>query len=141
MRSKEKLCQFGLYTLGQIAALPPGPLLSQFGTEGKKIYELARGYDGTPLYPRMMEKAIEESTTLSSVTVSMEAVLVALERLLVKIFDRISSAGLGIHSLCGRIVQKHTNQFGQLPFYIFPEGRLFFGRSTVGQAGHNFSGY
>jgi DNA polymerase-4 len=99
MKSKEKLRQYGLHTLGHVAALPPGPLLSQFGPEGKKIHDLARGYDDTPLYPRMMEQVIEESTTLSSVTVSLESILVALEQLLGKVFARISRAGLGVRSL------------------------------------------
>jgi DNA polymerase-4/protein ImuB len=99
IKSREKLRQFGLHTLGQVAALPPGPLLSQFGTEGKKIHNLARGYDDTPLYPRMMEEVIEESTMLSSVTVSLESILVALEELLGKVFTRISRVGLGVRSL------------------------------------------
>jgi DNA polymerase-4 len=99
MKSREKLCQFGLHTLGQVAALPPGPLLSQFGPEGKKIHNLARGYDDTPLYPRMMEEVIEESTTLSSVTVSLESILVTLEELLGRVFARISRVGLGVRSL------------------------------------------
>ena len=99
MKSREKLRQFGLHTLGQVAALPTGPLLSQFGPEGKKIHELARGYDDTPLYPRMMEKAIEESATLSSVSVSLNAILVALERLLGRVFARIGQVGLGISGL------------------------------------------
>ena len=99
MRSKEKLKWFGLHTLGQVAALPPGPLLSQFGPEGKRIHELAKGYDDTPLYPRMMERAIEESITLSSVTVSLGAILVELERLLDRVFAQVSQAGLGIYSL------------------------------------------
>jgi DNA polymerase-4/protein ImuB len=99
MKSKEKLRQFGLNTLGQVAALPPGPLLSQFGIEGEKIHDLSRGYDDTPLYPRMMEEIIEESTTLSSVTVSLESILVALEELLGIVFARISRVGLGVRSL------------------------------------------
>ncbi|MHC4707784.1 MAG: DNA polymerase Y family protein [Planctomycetota bacterium] len=99
MKSKEKLRRFGLHTLGQIADLPKGPLLSQFGSEGKRIHEFARGYDDTPLYPRMMEQAIEESTTLASVTVSLESILVSLEELLGKVFARISCVGLGVRSL------------------------------------------
>lgn len=98
-KSKEKLHQFGLHTLGQVAFLPQGPLLSQFGPEGKRMHELARGYDDTPLYSRMMEKAIEESIMLPSVTVSLETILVALKRLLGRVFSRISEAGLGISSL------------------------------------------
>ncbi len=99
MKNKEKLRRYGLHTLGQIAALPTGPLLSQFGPEGKKIHDLARGYDDTPFYPRMMEEIIEESTTLSSVTVSLESILVILEQLLGRVFARISRAGLGVRSL------------------------------------------
>ena len=99
MKNRQKLHVFGLHTLGHIATLPPGPLLSQFGTEGKKIYELARGCDDTPLYPRLMAENIEESLTLSSVTVSLEAILVALESLLLRVFNRISRNGLGIRSL------------------------------------------
>lgn len=99
IKSKEKLRQFGLHTLGQVAALPPGPLLSQFSMEGKKIHDLARGYDDTPLYPRIMEQVIEESTMLSSVMVSLESILVSLEELLGKVFARISSVGLGVCTL------------------------------------------
>jgi DNA polymerase-4/protein ImuB len=99
IKSKEKLHQFGLYTLGQVAALPPGPLLSQFGIEGKRIYNLARGYDDNHLYPRMMEEVIEESIILPSVTVSLESILVAFEELMGKVFARISHFGLGVHSL------------------------------------------
>jgi len=99
MKSKEKLSQYGLHTLGQVVALPPGPLLSQFGPEGKKIHDLARGYDDTSLYPRMMEEVIEESTMLSSVTVSLESIQVILEQLLGRVFARISRVGLGVRSL------------------------------------------
>ncbi len=99
MKSKSKLHSFGIRTLGQIASLPVGPLQSQFGPEGKLISELAQGYDNTPLYPRFMEENIEESTSLSSVTVSLEAILITAESLMAKIFARDSLKGRGIRSL------------------------------------------
>jgi DNA polymerase IV len=98
-KNKSKLRDFGIRTLGQIAALSPGPLQSQFGVEGKKIVELSRGYDDTPLYPRCTEEMIEESTTLSSMTVSLEAVLLMVETLLSRAFARDSLKGRGISSL------------------------------------------
>lgn len=98
-KNRSKLHDFGMHTLGQLAALPPGPLQSQFGPEGRRIWELARGIDDTPLYPRFMERAIDESTTLSSVTVSLEAILVAMELLLVRVFANIGRNGMGIRSL------------------------------------------
>ena len=99
LKIRGKLRDFGITTLGQLAALPPGPLQSQFGPEGKRIHELAGGFDATPLYPRFMEETIEESTTLSSITVSLEAILVAAESLLVRVFPGIVSKGLGIRRL------------------------------------------
>jgi DNA polymerase-4/protein ImuB len=96
MKSKNKLHSFGIHTLGQIAILAPGPLQAQFGSEGKIIGDLARGYDDTPLHPRSMEEPIEESTVLSSITVSLEAIMIAIEAMLSKILalDRLKNRGI-----------------------------------------------
>jgi DNA polymerase IV len=83
----KKLRAFGIRTLGQITALPPGPLQSQFGPEGMRIWKLAGGWDEMPLYPRSLEQAIEADTTLTWVTMSVEAPLSTVESLLVKIFS------------------------------------------------------
>lgn len=99
LKSKNRLHGFGIHTLAQAAALPPGPVQSQFGPEGLRIWNLARGHDDTPLHPRMMEEAIEESTALASVTVSLEAILVAVEPMLVRVFARIGPLEMGIRSL------------------------------------------
>ena len=99
LKSKDRLHAFGLATLGQIASLPPGPLQSQFGPEGRQIGELARGYDDTPLYPRFMEENIQENTVLSSVTVSLEAILLTVESLLARILAGDSLKGRGIRRL------------------------------------------
>jgi len=99
LKSLEKLREFGLKTLGQVTTLPTGPVQSQFGPEGKRIWELAAGIDNTPLYPRMMETAREESATLPSVTVSLEAILFTVETLLRRVFDSLISKGMGVRSL------------------------------------------
>lgn len=99
VKSKNRLRGFGVHTLGQLAVLFPGPLQSQFGPEGKRLWELARGIDDTPLYPRFMEETIDESMALSSVSVSLEAILAAAESLLVRVFSSIGGNGPGIRSL------------------------------------------
>jgi len=99
MKDKDKLKNFGLHTLGKIASLEPGPIQSQFGPEGQRIWELVRGYDDTPLYPRCTEEVIDESTVLPSVTVSLEAMLVTLESLLSRAFIRLTPRGMGIRSV------------------------------------------
>ncbi len=98
-KNKDKLRDFGIRTLGQIVALPAGPLQSQFGAEGKLIWDLARGQDDTPLYPRCTEEVIEESTILASMTVSLEAILLMVESLLSRAFARDSLKGRGISSI------------------------------------------
>ena len=99
LKTRKRLVDFGLYTLGQIAPLPPGALQAQFGPEGKRIWELSRGIDNTPLYPRMTEEIIEESMNLTSVTTSVEVILMAAEILLGRIFADTRLAGRGIRSL------------------------------------------
>lgn len=99
LKNKSKLHTFGLHTLGQIAALPPGPIQTQFGPEGKSIRQLASGNDDTPLYPRLSRETIEENTSLVSITTSIEAILVSLETLLARAFARINARGMGIRNL------------------------------------------
>jgi DNA polymerase-4/protein ImuB len=99
LKSKEKLHNFGLHQLGQVAALAPGPLQAQFGHEGMRIWELANGRDDTPLYPRLIEETIEESTTLPSVTALLEVMMVAIEGMLSHAFTRFEPRGMGIRSI------------------------------------------
>lgn len=100
LKIKQKLHSFGIESLGQISSMAVGPLQSQFGTEGKKIWELSRGCDTSPLYPRNMKEVIEKSTVLPSAAVSMEAILVSVESLLSGIFSR-DIKGRGI---CGLLL-------------------------------------
>ena len=95
-KSKAKLHCFGLHTLGRITALSSAHLQAQFGPEGQIIWELASGQDDTPLYPRLSEETIEESTTLSSPTVSLDLLLMTLEAMLARAFVRLSKKGMGI---------------------------------------------
>jgi DNA polymerase-4 len=99
LKCKEKLHNFGLHKLGQVASLAPGPLQAQFGPEGKRLWELANGHDDTPLYPRMTEEAIEESTTLSSITTALDVMLVTIEAMLSHSFIKFEPKGIGIRSI------------------------------------------
>jgi len=99
MRNKGRLHDFGLHTLGQAAALSAAQLQAQFGPEGKRIWELVHGKDDTPLYPRITDEPIEESTALTSVTVSLDILLMAFEAMLAGVFPRLESRGLGIRDI------------------------------------------
>ncbi|MBN2239393.1 MAG: hypothetical protein JW712_06445 [Dehalococcoidales bacterium] len=99
VKDRTMLHEFGLHTLGQLAGFPAGPLQSQFGPEGIRMRELARGIDTMPLVPRNAEQMIEESLELNSVTTSIDTLVVSVESLLSRIFTRIMMKGMGIHSL------------------------------------------
>ena len=99
LKTKAKLHSFGLHKLGQVAALAPGPLQAQFGPEGRRIWELANGHDDTPLYPRLTEETIEESTTLPSMTASLDVIMVSIEAMLSRAFVRFEAKGMGIRSV------------------------------------------
>ncbi len=57
-RTRAALKGFGLHHLGQVAAIPVGPLQAQFGKDGEVAWKLARGIDDRPLLPRITEEVI-----------------------------------------------------------------------------------
>jgi len=56
-----RLRGFGLHTLGQLAAMPVGPLQAQFGRRGRLAWELARGIDPRPLPARAPGRSLVSS--------------------------------------------------------------------------------
>jgi nucleotidyltransferase/DNA polymerase involved in DNA repair len=80
---------YGLHTMGDLAALPLGPLQAQFGGEGKRLWELAQGVDKEALRPRRQEEVLVESMRFPAAAVSVEALVVACRRLLVRLHWRL----------------------------------------------------
>ena len=76
-----RLHLLGLETMGDIARLPLAAFQSQFGLEGKRCWELARGIDPEPLLPRVREETVVRRLELPAPAVSIEAILAAVERL------------------------------------------------------------
>ncbi len=61
---QELACRFhllGLRTIGQLAALPSGAVLAQFGSYGRWLHRLAQGQDDRPIQPTP-PKAVEQVT-------------------------------------------------------------------------------
>ena len=81
-KTKARLHEFALHTLGDVAAVPVGPLQAQFGLEGKLIWELANGIDNRPLIPRKAEEEVTESLTFPVPTTTLEALLIGAEVLM-----------------------------------------------------------
>ena len=87
-KTKDKLRQFALHTLKDIAGIPLNSMQAQFGPEGKRIWELSQGIDDSPLTPRNTEEVISESLSFTNPTSALEAILLAIEVLLGRAFRR-----------------------------------------------------
>lgn len=83
----------GLRTLGQLAALPAGAVLVQFGSYGRWLHRLARGQDDRPVLPHR-PPLVEQLTRSLDGPVNDRPVLVALGRLmLAELANRLQAGG------------------------------------------------
>ncbi len=97
---REHLRLLGVTTLGELAALPHGPFVRRFGTDGARCHARARGIDDAPLVPRTRAMRVERSLFGDGEASSEEQVLFALRTLVGCVVDDLVLAG----KRCGRLV-------------------------------------
>jgi nucleotidyltransferase/DNA polymerase involved in DNA repair len=95
VETKRRLERFGLYTLSDVARLPPGKMQAQFGPDGRRIWDLANGCDREPFCPMQHEERIFERLPLPSATVQVEMVLMGVEQLAKRMYARPDVRGRG----------------------------------------------
>ena len=83
-----KLALYGLHTIGDVAALPIGSMQAQFGGEGRRLYELARGIDTTPFLPRARVEPVAGTLSMPAPTVNSGALLIAARQLAGRLLQR-----------------------------------------------------
>ena len=76
----------GLRTVGDLAALPIGAVQAQFGTIGAHAWRLANGLDDERIIPRGVEPAVQAVLRFDDPLASVDAVMIALDRLLITAF-------------------------------------------------------
>lgn len=79
---RDRLHQFGLDRLGDIAARPFGPFQAQFGPDGALAWRLSRGEDDRRIVPRHHDTAITERWDFEEPTTATGTVLLAADVLL-----------------------------------------------------------
>jgi protein ImuB len=87
----DSLFALGLSTLGEVAALPTGALVTRMGAEGLRLARLCRGEDTSLLSPEPLEEAVVETISLDWPAESLEPLLFALKTC----FDRLCARLLG----------------------------------------------
>ena len=84
----QRLHDFGLHRLGDVAKLPQGPTEAQFGLAGRLIWRLSNGMDDRPLLPRKLIESVSEYLVFPDATVSIMTIVSAMESLLGRAFTR-----------------------------------------------------
>jgi DNA polymerase-4/protein ImuB len=84
-----RLDLYGLRTMADLTALSLGPVQAQFGSEGRRLWELARGLDREPLRPQHPEEVLSERIGFLAPLVSVEALVVAGRQLLSRLHPRL----------------------------------------------------
>lgn len=84
----------GIRTLGQLAALPAGPILTQLGVQGRLLHQLARGCDERPILPRRPQ-VMEKVSRRFDGPVANQAVLESIaQAMAVELAERLQARGL-----------------------------------------------
>ncbi len=78
----ERLELLGIYRIGQLADLSPAALSLEFGNEGRWLWELSRGIDGSRLTPWSEAPVLKEQICFEPAAESMDRVMAGCDRLL-----------------------------------------------------------
>ena len=83
---RNRMHRFGLHKVGDVAAMSPELLIDQFGTAGRRAWELSHGVDHDPVVPLPYEESVVEHTELPFPWTSTEWLLTAVDTLLKRAF-------------------------------------------------------
>jgi DNA polymerase-4 len=64
-KTAERLAEFGMYTIGDIAAFPPRELERHFGQHGSDLYLRAQGIDDSPVHISYETKSVSQEETFA----------------------------------------------------------------------------
>ena len=100
---KSDLHRFGLHTLGAVASVSGHLLSDRFGLDGLRAWSLCNGIDDTPVVPQPLEEPVVERISLPLHSISLEALLMAADTVLLRAFARPEVSGRhagSAHLLC-----------------------------------------
>jgi DNA polymerase-4 len=89
-----RLAAFGLDCLGAVAGLGPADLQRQFGPDGLRLYQLARGEDSGGIHPAPAQRAWSERLVLDGATGDLEILLRAVRRCATALGGRLTAEAL-----------------------------------------------
>jgi protein ImuB len=100
------LTQLGVVTVGQVSELPPGALSRTLGTEGERLYRLARGIDPTPLVPEFEQAPLSAQVSLDWQLENLAALAAYAEVLIGQLTTELTGAGMAAGNLIVEVEQQ-----------------------------------
>ncbi len=94
-----RLHLLGIRTMGQFSSLPISAALAQFGLEGRRGHQLARGQDGSKVIARSRQGPQEAEYRFEDPVEGMQILQMAAKQLSVELLRRLHSRG----QVCGRV--------------------------------------
>jgi nucleotidyltransferase/DNA polymerase involved in DNA repair len=85
----DRLHLLGLDEIGDLAALSAPALLSQFGKEGQRLWELANGIDTAPIRPRRPAPRVEDSLSFDGPVSGIDVLVVAARQLVSRLIVQL----------------------------------------------------
>jgi hypothetical protein len=86
---RQRLALFGLARMGELAALPRSAVGAQFGREGERLQQLARGEDPRPLVPRRRPERLALRVPFEPPVEGIAGAALALRRCCAELCDRL----------------------------------------------------
>ena len=102
-----RLLQFGIRTLGALAALPEEAVVSQFGRVGRRIWRLGAGQIAEPVVGRVVPEPIVVALTFYSPVGERELLARTLDTLLDRALKHPRRVGWRVHAVCVHAELEH----------------------------------
>ena len=90
---RSELHRFGLHTMGDVASMSAHMLADRFGPDGSRAWALCNGNDDSPVVPLSFDESVVEHMSLPFHSSSMEALFVAVDALLKRVYARPDMRG------------------------------------------------
>ncbi len=95
--AKTLLMDLKIFTVGQLAQLPPLVVEELFGSRGHQLWELANGLDPRPVQQRIVPRQLSRETTFEEDTMDAELILATLQYLTERIASKLRAQALVAH--------------------------------------------
>jgi DNA polymerase-4 len=109
--TERRLREFGIHTIGELAALPKELLLRTFGSVGGLLHERARGLDGREVIGTRIPKSISRETTFEQDTIDGTFIRSVLKYLCERVGMELRRLGRQCRTITGKI---RYGDFGQI---------------------------